>query len=104
MHAQQGHFARLAHLMKEYPEADWKLLMQRQDTAMERKPSTPVARSLTIQDIERDKAIYLAQIAERYRILMEGEDSAVAPLSHVLRTIQRKERQLVSLAWMLMKY
>lgn len=89
----QGHFARLAHLVSKYPEANWDLLMQDQDTAMSRKPTAAKPLRITVQVIEFTKKVFLNLYADRKHMMATGN---LAELAQVSRTMERKRRVLQS--------
>lgn len=74
MTLQEGHFARLSFLMRKYPEADWDLLMDNQETAMERKPTATKVPETTVQGIEKTKKRFLALREQRTQLMRSGEN------------------------------
>lgn len=92
MEPAQGHYARLTHLMSKYPEANWDLLMQQQDTAMSRKPTPARPMKITVQVIERNQLIFLNLAADKKHLMNERRFEEVATVS---RTMERKRRTLL---------
>ncbi|MCB5291645.1 helix-turn-helix domain-containing protein [Arthrobacter sp. SO3] len=91
METVQGHYARLAHLMSMYPEADWDLLTQEQDTAMSRRPTRPRPMKITVQVVELSKMIFLNLAADKKHLMSQRRFDEVATVS---RTMERRRKIL----------
>lgn len=89
---QEAHFARLAFLMTKYPDADWDLLMEGQESAMDRKPSPMPVPQVTVQGIERTKKRFLALRNQRAELIASGENPEL--LTSVIQAMGRNRSSL----------
>jgi excisionase family DNA binding protein len=91
----EAHFARLAFLMGKYPDADWDLLMEDQDRAMERRPATMgprVSPPVTVQMIEDAKQRFLGYREQRQELITSGDNPEL--LMGVIDSMAWKRREL----------
>jgi excisionase family DNA binding protein len=91
----EAHFARLAFLMGKYPNADWDLLMEDQDRAMERRPATMGPRPsppVTVQMIEDAKQRFLGYREQRQELIASGDNPDL--LMGIIDSMAWKRREL----------
>lgn len=92
MSPREAHFARLSFLMTKYPQADWDLLMEGQEDAMDRKPSPMPVAQVTVQGIEKTKKRFLALRAQRAELVASGENPEL--LTSVVQAMGRNRKSL----------
>jgi excisionase family DNA binding protein len=88
----EAHFARLSFLMTKYPQADWDLLMEDQESAMDRKPSPMPVAQVTVQGIEKTKKRFLALRTQRAELMTSGENPEL--LTSVVQAMGRNRKSL----------